>query len=306
MQQSFSPPPSLFTFQPSSAVQRDHRLPSFPSLPYERHTILLTTHSGGFPSDLRYPAVFGPASVITANVVPSSILSLAPSQVSPQVAGPVQPNLLHSAQPSHAMHAATGMPLIYYSLRVPAFQQDSVARLCCWSRLLPYSPKTVVAITSGQYIDLATLITPQQQAPVPIISMDGRVVLTAPPRSSHRINDISDWLQAFTIIQLLLVYIPLLHVYIHLLSVYIHLLPVYVQFLHVYIPLLHVCIQLLHVSIQLLHVYIVAACLYVVAACLYTVAACLYTVAACLYTVAACLYGPLFQCLDGTRFLRFW
>ena len=47
-----------------------------------------------------------------------------------------------------------------------------------------------MAITSGQYVDLATLITPQQPPPVTIISVDVRVVFTAPPRPSRRLTDI--------------------------------------------------------------------------------------------------------------------
>ena len=93
------------------------------------------------------------------------------------------------------------MPLIYSSLRVPAFQQDLVVG----SGYNLIFHITVVVITSGQYIDLATLITPQQPAPVPIISVDGRVVFTAPPRPSRRLNDISDWLQAFTIYMMVVV-----------------------------------------------------------------------------------------------------
>ena len=62
-----------------------------------------------------------------------------------------------------------------------------------------------MAIISGQNIDLATLIIPQQPSPVPIISVDGRVVLTAPPRPSRRLTDISDWLQAFTIYMMVVV-----------------------------------------------------------------------------------------------------
>ena len=94
-----------------------------------------------------------------------------------------------------------GMPLSYSSLRVPAFQQDFVVGPSYNS--IPH--KTVVGITSGQYIDLATLLTPQQPSPVPIISVDGRVVLTAPPRPSRRLTDISDWLQAFTMYTMVVV-----------------------------------------------------------------------------------------------------
>ena len=163
MRRSFSPPPSLFTFQSSSAVQPVSQAPILPQSAIQAPHNSADNAFWRFPNDLCYPAVFDPASVTTANAMPSSISSLGPSQVSPQVAGRVQPNLLHFAQPSHAMHDATGMPLIYSSLRMPAFQQDFVVGL----GYNPIPHKTVVPITSGQYIDLATLIKPQP-APVPI------------------------------------------------------------------------------------------------------------------------------------------
>lgn len=78
MLQSLSPPPSLF-FQPSSAVQPVSQAPILPQSAVRAPHNSADNAFGRFPSDLRYPAVFDPASVITANVVPSSISSLGPT-----------------------------------------------------------------------------------------------------------------------------------------------------------------------------------------------------------------------------------
>ena len=129
-QQSFSPPPSLFTFPSSSAVQPVSQAPSFPQSADRAQQVsadnALWRLPSIFPSAFRYSTASEPARFIPANVVPSLQSSLGPAQVVPQVAGPVQPTLLHSAQPKHEVHDATGMPLSYSSLRAPAFQQDFV------------------------------------------------------------------------------------------------------------------------------------------------------------------------------------
>lgn len=63
---------------------------------------------------------------------------------------------------------------------------------------VPY--KTVVAITSGQFIELASLLSkPDDASAGPTVSLDGRVIIgpaTHPPR---RLSDIIQWLQAFSI-----------------------------------------------------------------------------------------------------------
>ena len=201
--QSSSPPPSLFTFPGGTAAQQLPWLPFPPqssaSIPPRPSPQTLWR----YPSDVRYTPAVEPIHLASTSAVPPLPSSAGPSQVAAHLAGSALPlpGLPASTGPSLD---ATGMPF-YYSPGTPALKQDFVVG----PGFNPVPYKTVVAITSGQYIDLATLLTPPQPPAAPIISMDGRVVFTAPQRPPRRLTEISDWLQAFTIYMMIVVsYVP--------------------------------------------------------------------------------------------------
>ena len=65
---------------------------------------------------------------------------------------------------------------------------------------LPIPSKTVTAITSGQFVDLASLLTkPYQPHP------SGTVMVSHSPKPLRRLTDIVQWVQAFSIYSLVLV-----------------------------------------------------------------------------------------------------
>ena len=67
-----------------------------------------------------------------------------------------------------------------------------------WFHPVPY--KTVVAITSGQFVQLALLLSkPDDASAGPTISLDGRVIIAPATRPPRRLSDIVLWLQAFSI-----------------------------------------------------------------------------------------------------------
>ena len=64
----------------------------------------------------------------------------------------------------------------------------------------PVPHRLVTAIISGHYVDLAALIaSPSEKSSVPTLTLDGRLVITPPPRKSGPISDIVHWAQAFSI-----------------------------------------------------------------------------------------------------------
>ena len=76
---------------------------------------------------------------------------------------------------------------------------------------LPIPTKTVTAITSGHFVDLASLLTkPYEPHPSgPVISIDGWVVVSHSPKPLRRLTDIAQWVQAFSIYYLVMVtYFP--------------------------------------------------------------------------------------------------
>ena len=63
---------------------------------------------------------------------------------------------------------------------------------------VPY--KTVVAIMSGQFVALASLLSkPDDASAGPTISLDGRVIIAPATHPPCRLSDIVQWLQAFSI-----------------------------------------------------------------------------------------------------------
>ena len=76
---------------------------------------------------------------------------------------------------------------------------------------LPIPTKTVTAITSGHFVDLASLLTkPYEPHPSgPVISIDGWVVVSHSQKPLRRLTDIAQWVQAFSIYSLVMVtYFP--------------------------------------------------------------------------------------------------
>ena len=65
----------------------------------------------------------------------------------------------------------------------------------------------MTAITSGQFVDLASLLTkPYEPHPSgTVISIDGRVVVSHSPKPLRRLTDIVQWVQAFSVYSLVLV-----------------------------------------------------------------------------------------------------
>ena len=61
---------------------------------------------------------------------------------------------------------------------------------------VPY--KRVIAITSGQFVELASLLSkPDDGSAEPTISLDVRVIIALATRPPRRLSDIIQWLQAF-------------------------------------------------------------------------------------------------------------
>ena len=75
---------------------------------------------------------------------------------------------------------------------------------------LPIPHKTVVSVIVGQYVELANLIQlPQEDLSGPVISVDGRIVVSPAVKPPKKITSISQWLQAFAIYSLVMVsYFP--------------------------------------------------------------------------------------------------
>ena len=70
----------------------------------------------------------------------------------------------------------------------------------------PVPHRFVTAITSGHYVDLAALLaSPSEESSVPNLTLNGRLVITPPPRKSSPISDIVQWTQAFSIYMFVLV-----------------------------------------------------------------------------------------------------
>ena len=68
---------------------------------------------------------------------------------------------------------------------------------------IPY--KLVAAITSGEFVDLAALLrTPADEPTFPIISFDGRLIISPATRRNRRNLDIIPWVQAFGVYTLVL------------------------------------------------------------------------------------------------------
>ena len=66
----------------------------------------------------------------------------------------------------------------------------------------PVPPKLVNQIVAGKYVDLSELLAAnlEHSKSEPQLLMDGRLVLTAPPKKHHRrVEDIASWMEAFTI-----------------------------------------------------------------------------------------------------------
>ena len=72
---------------------------------------------------------------------------------------------------------------------------------------LPIPYKLVVAITSGQFVDFSSLLVkPSEPLPSgPVISIDGRVVVSHNPKPLRRLHDMAQWVQAFSIYTLVMV-----------------------------------------------------------------------------------------------------
>ncbi len=66
---------------------------------------------------------------------------------------------------------------------------------------LPIPYKLVVAITTGQFVEFSSLLVkPSEPLPSgPVISIDGRVVVSHNPKPLRRLHDIAQWVQAFSI-----------------------------------------------------------------------------------------------------------
>ena len=72
---------------------------------------------------------------------------------------------------------------------------------------LPIIYKLVVAITSGLFVDFSSLLVkPSEPLPSgPVISIDGRVVVSHNPKPLRRLHDMAQWIQAFSIYTLVMV-----------------------------------------------------------------------------------------------------
>ena len=71
----------------------------------------------------------------------------------------------------------------------------------------PIPAKLVSQIVCGKYVDLSELLAANlmHSDPEPQLLLDGRLVLTTPPKKQRRrINDIASWTEAFTIFSLVL------------------------------------------------------------------------------------------------------
>jgi hypothetical protein len=71
----------------------------------------------------------------------------------------------------------------------------------------PVPPKLVSQIVAGKYVDLSDLLAANlvRSDPEPQLLLDGRLVLTTPPRKQRRrIEDLASWTEAFTIFALVL------------------------------------------------------------------------------------------------------
>ena len=71
----------------------------------------------------------------------------------------------------------------------------------------PVPAKLVTQILSGKFVDLADLLASNMvnSEPEPQLLLDGRLVLTTPPKKSRRrIEDIATWTEAFTVFCLVL------------------------------------------------------------------------------------------------------
>ena len=75
---------------------------------------------------------------------------------------------------------------------------------------LPISDKIVRNIVSGAFVYLATLLSKasEAQASAPIVTVDGRVVVSQALRPPKRLPDITLWLQAFSIYTLVVSHFP--------------------------------------------------------------------------------------------------
>ena len=87
--------------------------------------------------------------------------------------------------------------------------------LDCWRRLapgiLPISSKMVTAITSGHFLDLASLLNKPCEPHLsgPVIFIDGRVVISHSPKPLRRLTGIAQWVQAFSVYSLVIItYLP--------------------------------------------------------------------------------------------------
>ena len=151
------------------------------------------------PSLVSFPQPQAPSRVPPMPPLPQAPMSSWPA------AGPstVPPALVASAVPSLASAGFTQFPLP----GIAGMTQTSIQggpphneAFVVGPGFHPVPYKTVVAITSGQFVQLASLLSkPDDASAGPTISLDGRVIIAPATRPPRRLSDIVQWLQAFSI-----------------------------------------------------------------------------------------------------------
>ena len=153
----------------------------------------------GFSSPVPATAI-SPASGRPNSCVVPTFVSTFSSPV-PSLAHSAFPSNLNAALPSTTIGAASLAPL-------PVLHQPFVVG----PGFSPVPAKLVSQIVAGKFVELHELLPSNivLTEPEPQVLFDGRLVLTSPPKKpKRRIDDISTWLEAFSVYCLILVsYFP--------------------------------------------------------------------------------------------------
>ena len=204
---------------------------SFSQLPGTRLTALQPTVSSLSSSPMFRPpfCVYNPvlsrASQVVNSIPQPAFSHLVNSIPQPAVGQfPVLGQALGQAQPPSSQYGQGIVPLAPFNPTLampPPGLADAAGMFASVPRpleafivgpgYLPIPAKTVTTIISGHFVDLASLLTkPHEPLPSgPVISIDGRVVVSHPPKQLRRLTDIAQWAQAFSIYSLVLVsYFP--------------------------------------------------------------------------------------------------
>ena len=192
----------------ASFVQR----PPFPSPPFSAPTASVNTSSTtlGRPPfclvDVGSPALHSIRQP-SANAIPQPSVFPIPQQSLHYCPPAVQSHPSWQYVPGQVPVPALGVSVAPQPPGLPAASgmlTSSPEAFVVGPGFLPVPAKTVTAIISGQFVDLAPLLArPSDPLPSgPVITVDGRVVVAPAPKPPRRLTDIAQWVQAFSIYSL--------------------------------------------------------------------------------------------------------